>query len=439
MSRFLTLSLVLALAFGGFGWLLAGQPASAAPDIVFSLNSTLDEADASPHDGACLSTPSGLCTLRAAVQQANHTSGPDTILLQPGLTYRLTLPGLEDQGAQGDLDLSDDLTLAVQGDGRATVDGNGAVTGDKVFSIGANASVSMTGLVIEGGRFLGPGGGLYNAGTLTLIRVTVRDNTAESLGGGILNAGSLSVSSSTISGNHASVDGGGIHQVTYTATLSLISSTLSGNTADGFGGGLYVISGTVNLASTTLAYNRADYDMSGNGSGGGIYRLNGQINLKNSLLAQNRRGLLLGSVADDCVGTLVSGDYNLLQTTAGCVFEGTIAHHQTGVNPLLGPLQDNGGPTETHALLDGSPALDAGNPAGCRGWGALPLLLNVDQRGLGRYADGDVDGSALCDIGAFEYHPPVAITPTPPTATPSATPPAGGSATEYLYLPVITR
>jgi hypothetical protein len=389
-----------------------------------------------------------LCTLRAAIQQANHTAGADTVLLQPGQTYRLTLPGQDDSGAVGDLDIHDSLSLAVEGNGQATIDGNGEVTGDRVIQTADTAgSVSLTGVVIENGLSAGPGGGIYNAASLTLIRAAVRNNAAASHGGGIFNSGSLSLSGSTVSGNRADYDGGGLlTYAAYTGSLSLVNSTVSGNTAGDFGGGLYVLSGTVNLASVTLAYNRADYDDDDAlGSGGGLYRLNGQVNIKNSLLALNARGERLGTVADDCVGTLYSGDYNLIYTLAGCAFTGTTLHHVTGAHPLLEGLQNNGGFTETHALPAHSPAVDAGNPSGCRGWGALPLLLNVDQRSLDRYADGDSDGSAVCDIGAFEFHPPQAITPVPPTATPTpppgptATPPPGGDTTESLYLPFITR
>jgi CSLREA domain-containing protein len=424
MQRIFILLLAALLAQCTVGLLAPSRPAGAAPaEAVFSVNTTLDQPDASPHDGACLSTPSGLCTLRAAIQQANAAAGDDTILLQPGQIYHLTLSGQDDAGAVGDLDILDSLTLAVQGAGRATIDGNGAVTGDRVFQIdGAADVVSMTGLVIENGEAVGPGGGIYNnASSLALYQVTVRNNRADSLGGGIFNASRLSLSSSTVSDNHATADGGGLHQVAITATLSLVNSTVSGNNADGFGGGLYVVSGTVNLASTTFAYNRADFDSSGNGAGGGLYRLNGQVILKNSLLAHNRRGLIFSSVPDDCSGTLNSGDYNLIQTVAGCAFTGPTTHHLTGADPLLGILQDNGGPTETHALQEGSPAVDAANPAGCRAWGALPLLLSADQRGLGR-ADGDDDGTDVCDIGAFEHQP------TP-----------GGASTLALYLPFVTR
>jgi len=403
MSRLARIAAVLAIAFGAAGSLLPSPLASAAPQAGFSVNSTFDEQDASLQDGVCLSTPSGLCTLRAAVQQANQTPGADTIILQSGLTYRLTRAGIDDNAIFGDLDITESLAIQVQGDGLATVDGNGAVTNDRVFSIFSDAHfVTLTGLVIQHGQPAAPGGGLLNEGVLVLNRVTVRDNQANSLGGGLFNSGSLTLNNSTVSGNSTTFDGGGLNSVNGRVTFN--NSTISGNRADGFGGGLYVISGTVNLANVTLAFNRANADSSGGGSGGGIFNYSGTVNIKNSLLAGNKRGLLILSTDDDCAGTLVSGDYNLIQTLAGCVFQGDATHHQTGVSPLLGPLQDNGGLTQTHALLAGSPALDRGAPTGCRSWG-LSLAFSQDQRGLTRYGDADNDGNAECDLGAYEAQP----------------------------------
>jgi hypothetical protein len=110
------------------------------------------------------------------------------------------------------------------------------------------------------------------------------------------------------------------------------------------------------------------------------------VNFRNTLLAGNSLG--------DCSGTLTSQDYNLIQVTTGCALTGTIAHVITGTAPLLGPLQDNGGPTWTHALLLGSPAIDAGNPA-LPGSGGNACAV-TDQRGVARPV------GATCDIGAYE-------------------------------------
>lgn len=101
--------------------------------------------------------------------------------------------------------------------------------------------------------------------------------------------------------------------------------------------------------------------------------------------------------------------------TGHCTIIGTVTLN----DPQLGPLADNGGPTQTHALPAGSPAIDAGNAGGCRD--SLGALLTADQRGFARTVDGDADGTAICDIGAYEFGASAPATPTP-TATPMLTP-----------------
>ncbi len=109
-----------------------------------------------------------------------------------------------------------------------------------------------------------------------------------------------------------------------------------------------------------------------------------------------------------------SQDYNLIGDAAGCTLNGATTHNLVGVKAKLESLRDNGGPTLTHALLASSPAIDAGNPAGCQD--AKGIALALDQRGYIRPVDGDGDHVARCDIGAFE-----AFSPGAPTATPTAT------------------
>ena len=111
-----------------------------------------------------------------------------------------------------------------------------------------------------------------------------------------------------------------------------------------------------------------------------------------------------GRSASDIGGPWLSGGYNLIGSSSGMTITGDTATNILDVDPLLAPLADNGGPTPTHALLPGSPAIDAGNPTACFALDGTPLL--VDQRGVFRPLDGDGDGTARCDIGAFEYSPP---------------------------------
>jgi hypothetical protein len=293
------------------------------------------------------------------------------------------------------------------------------------------------------------------SGMLTLIDSVVRAGFAEGNGGGVANkAGTLVVIRSTISGNTSHGIGAGIFS-RFTAQTTIIDSTISNNLADnGDGGGLYVFGGQVTVANTTISGNRAV------GSGGGIVRsygtltvvnstisdntsgdgagilispndqsLNivrgstisnnhaggfanfggtsggissgGQIELANTILAGNTRASGDALIGTDCVGTIQSAGYNLIQNPGvPCAITGDPTGNIVGQNPQLGPLADHGGPTRTHAPLANSPAIDAGNPGAPGSGGAT--CEPTDQRGAVRPQDGNGDGVARCDIGAYE-------------------------------------
>jgi hypothetical protein len=258
------------------------------------------------------------------------------------------------------------------------------------------------------------GGGIANSGTLTVMGSTVSGNTSNYYGGGIAGYGTLTVMGSTVSGNY----GGGITHGG--GTLTVMGSTVSGNTSAGFGyaggiqtsgtsvtltnvtvtgnrtiyygGGLYIFSSSsVTLTNVTVTGNRANQ-----GSGGGLYIYSNSAVLHNTLIAGNFRGAT-GTSRDDVSGALNSaGDYNLIGDGTGMtglsdgVNGNLVGSAAAPIDPLLGPLQDNGGPTKTHALLAGSPAINSGNNAYATDW---------DQRGEGfpRIVNG------IIDIGAFEY------------------------------------
>jgi hypothetical protein len=247
------------------------------------------------------------------------------------------------------------------------------------------------------------GGGIDNYGTMTLDHGTLNGNSAYgqdgyySAGGGVYNSGMLTVNNSTISGNSADgnyVCGGGIYN---SGTLTITNSTLSGNQASGIsnssGGGIDN-EGTVVLNNSTLSGNSATI-YGGDGYGGGI-SYSGCVEagsyantttLRNSIVANSKGG--------NCYGTMTSKGYNLSSDDT-CHFMSTGDLNNT--KPLLGRLQNNGGPTRTRALLTGSPAIDAGNPKGCTdGQGNL---LKTDQRGKPR-SDKEDHGIG-CDMGAFE-------------------------------------
>jgi hypothetical protein len=228
------------------------------------------------------------------------------------------------------------------------------------------------------------GGGLNNDGTATLINSTVSGNRSDDAGGGIANWATLMLINSTVSGNSASSGGGGLVN-SYRGTLTLINSTVSGNsTIAGSPGGGLQNDGTATLTHSTVSGNSAL-------SGGGLHNT-GRLTLTNSLIANHPQG-------KDCAisspGSITSRGYNL-DSDGSCQL--TTATDQPGVDPLLGPLQDNGGPTFTQALLPGSPAIDA-IPWDTNGCGTTHI---GDQRWQAR----PQPAGGACDSGAYEVEVP---------------------------------
>jgi hypothetical protein len=287
----------------------------------------------------------------------------------------------------------------------STLSGNTADYGGAIAAFGT-VTVSNSTLSGNFGRI---GGGIYNFGTLTVSNSTVSGNTASSsggfpaLGGGIFNLGTLTVSDSTLSGN----TGSGIYN---DGTLTVSNSTFSGNTA-GIGGGINSEGNSpVTLTNVTLTANRA-------GSVGGGLAVFTALKpvLHNTLIAGNFRRPT-GTAPGDVWGMLdPSGDNNLIgDGTDMTGLVNGVHGNQVGtadnpIDPRLGPLADNGGPTLTHALLPGSPAIDAGNNA---------YATDFDQRGPGfpRIVNG------IIDIGAFEFQ---GAGPGPSTSRSSRGPEAG--------------
>ena len=387
------------------------------------------------------------CSLREAIQAANTNaafggcpagSGGDTIVVPAG-TYTLSIAGAgENANASGDLDIVGFLAdLTINGSGAATTIIDGADL-DRVFHV-VQGTTEISGLTIQNGSVADDsGGGILNWSALILNNSTVRDNTAISAvfgvkgtGGGIESGGvgaQLTLNSSTVSGNTATYSAGGVHNV---GTVTLNSSTLSGNTAGSHGAGLTnCCGGTATLNSSTVSGNTAGDD----GGGGGIFN-SGQMIISNSTVSGNtatshvgggisnsgaavlnnstlsgntatigggiftwgggsttlKNTIVANSSPADCSadgGTITSAGHNLIENTSGCTIGGDTAGNITGVDPVLGPLADNGGPTKTHALLAGSPAIDAGSTD-------CPPPF-TDQRGVAR------PQGAACDIGAYE-------------------------------------
>jgi hypothetical protein len=396
---------------------------TAALAATLHVNSSLDQPDIDSIDGICR-TIDDTCTLRAAVMEANATDsgGETTVIYLPAGLYQLTRPPVGNNGADsGDLNFAppDGLVYVIGSGAESTiVDGGGL---DGVFNVEAGRQANFYSLTVRNGASPSQGGGILVLGYAHLYRVTVRDNQAQwgggvaargplfsmtestirdnaaegvggGRGGGLVGGGNVTVDRSTISGNLATY-GGGIALVP-TTTLSISESTISSNRARHVGGGIHVVhQDTVNVYSSTIAFNMADSDDDGSGDGGGLYNENGTVNIRNTLIAGNY--IVNFFDWDDCVGTINSYGRNLFFDVAGCsIVTGSGTWGLLNDLGWIGPLEKNGGATQTHALYPGSNAIDGGDPVdGCAG----PLgPISVDQRGVPRVS------GPFCDVGAYE-------------------------------------
>ncbi|MGX1566248.1 choice-of-anchor Q domain-containing protein [Streptomyces sp. NPDC055506] len=398
---------VVLLATASHSLAHAAAPAPSGP-TEFTVDTTSDTVDADGADGRCL-TASGACSLRAAVMAANARPG-STITLPPG-HYRLTIPpdprliiGDNPDPTTGDLNVAAPITIKGAGARTTVIDANRL---DRAFRMQADSRLSD--LTITGGvtkqRELPitdtGGGAIANGHHMTLRRVTVAGNSA-GYGGGIFNVpdSHLDLIESTVSGNVAGEAGGIRFDDTGTVTNSTIADNRVTNPGDrpgslaGYGGGIDIRgTGPVEILNSTITGN------SSSDGGGGINIAPayldslpspipdiidlplGRMTLRNSVIANNT---VDGSPADckKAFATITSQGHNL-DGDGSCRL--TAAGDLPSRTPLVGPLADNGGPTDTVALRPGSPALDAGD--GCPA---------TDQRGVAR------PQGAACDIGAFE-------------------------------------
>jgi len=260
-------------------------------------------------------------------------------------------------------------SVTINGAGAEVLAVDGHAT-SSVFQIGTGATpptVAISDLTIRNGQG-GFGGGILNGSgaTLTITNSTISGNSA-AFGGGIFNTGPLTIENSTVTGNTAS-EGGGIYS---NSSLTITNSTISSNTVNSDGGGIFNL-GTAAITNSTLSNNSA-------GVGGGIFT-SGTVEIGDTVFTAGVSGVNIANNG----GTVISLGYNLSSDDGGGFLTGP--GDQINTDPLLGPLQDNGGPTFTHELLPGSPAIDAGDP----NFTPPPFF---DQRGPGfdRVVNGRID------------------------------------------------
>ena len=435
--------------------------AFAAPvdGATFTVNTTTDLGDSNPGDGVC-SASGVFCTLRAAFEESNALGGSNRIILPEG-TYVLTLDWIT---------VFYDVDLEGAGAASCIVDGNGSSSVFRVWTlatlrasgltvqngmagiVGGGFDVHASTLILEdvvvrnnSAPYTGFGAGISNQnGTVTITRSTLSGNVANREGGAIWSNGDLTVVETEITGNTADVGGG----LVANGTTVLTDVIISANAANGYystdrwqgGGGMFSNSQTVTLERATFENNTSKigggihfegteltitnttFTNNGGSLGGGAIHVSDTIqhnlNLTNVTIAGNHDSglgggaLSLGTtnttvaiantiIADngsnqcDSSSQIVSFGHNL-ETTNTCGLNAT--GDQVNTPAGLATIAANGGFTRTMALQPGSAAIDAGNDIGAP---------TTDQRGVGRPQDGDDDGTATSDIGAFEVEQPL--------------------------------
>ncbi len=375
---------------------------------VNAANYTVDNVTDDAALSACSVGPAD-CSLRGAISNANGTAANDTIDFDDSLLGQtIILDGNELMIAN-----NGSLNLIGLGSDRLSISGGGR---SRVFSIKMGASVAIADITVTGGQIVaGGGGGIFaEGGQLTIRNSTISENSAGWGGGGILAGGTLiindstirnnnggdgaggiggrdiQINRSTISGNTARIGGG----MTVLGTSTMNNSTVSGNSATGNGaevsksggGGILINGGTLTLNSSTITNNKSS------AGGAGIENPSGEVKIGSTIVAGNS-GLNEAKV-HDLSGAFLSYGFNLV----GFGGTGFDEKDQIGINPRLGELKNNGGPTETHALLADSPAIDGGKN--------FDGKLRSDQRGPGfsrilDYRKIQANGD-LTDIGSFE-------------------------------------
>jgi Ca2+-binding RTX toxin-like protein len=341
---------------------------------------------------------SGAGSLRQGILDANATPGADQVAFQSALSGQITL------GSQLP-NVTDAIEVLGPGAGQLTVSGNNNSRIFYLYPTVHGTPVTISGLTLTAGKpdtsgmAGGRGGAIFSKyAKLTLDRVVISNSSSgDNFGGGIENAnGSLTVRSSTISGNSAGEGAGISNRHDEPNAVIIENSTITGNYANEYGGGGVWFENpfdeaTISVRSTTIAGNSVAN--AGSGGGGGFWTNGNGTTFTNTIAADNTAGLR-PDVQTAGPSSTLSASFSLVENPDGASITG--GSNVFGQDPKLGPLGDNGGPTPTIPLLDGSPAFDAGSSAG----------LGTDQRGAPRPFDlvglGPATGGDNADIGAYE-------------------------------------
>jgi hypothetical protein len=428
--------------------------------VFLTVTTFIDENDGSAAVGTGLS-------IRDALLQARANPGKEYFIQLGAGTYNLTIQGNEDSIFSeapgtvddivlrtGDLDVDDRITITGISPQETIIDASGL--GDRIFHVRSGGFLNLENLTVQGGSLVPEspspdGGGIFveNGAGATIKNTIVRDNDNNANnGGGIGNNGRFDITDSWILNNSSGDDAGGIYN---TGTMEILNSTISGNFADAAaievleagGGGIYTTGGELLIRNSTISGNITGDTGGGilhegsaqttiinstivdntSQAGGGILSVESATSpvvLKNTIVARNKN--FLGNVPIGDVEGFFSNDsaYNLIGDGNGIILNG-VNNNLAGdlINPLdpqLGPLEDNGGPTPTHIPLEGSPVIDAGNNnfVNTRTLETLPLV--TDQRGSERIINGIVDiGSVESSLSGNEPDNPPSEEENPPT------------------------
>ena len=392
-------------------------------NVAFVVDTLDDTIDAVPGDGTA-EDAGGNTSLRAAAQEASALGTDAAIAFDPALFPGDTPGTITLDDALGSIEIANHVIITGPGRDILTIDGNDATalfgissasdslaaseltlthgSGANGGAINSSGSVTLENVAISNSS-ADNGGAIYSVGTEVTLRKCVISGCSASLASAVqIGGGTLVIEDSTVSGNSNTVEGGAVHNF---GTFYGVNSTFSGNNSSGLAGFLYN-EGTCVLVHCTITGNRGDSDdNSPAASSGGIFAPSVPVDLRNSIVAGNFGGSP-GSGQEflhpDIFGTIIGDQNDLIGNSAGVTGLGdsdiTFADaFVDDIAQVLEPLGDNGGLTPTHALADGSPAVNAGD----NGLSVIPATLAAlvdDQRGAGFPR---IIGSAV-DIGAFE-------------------------------------